>query len=133
VRRVLAVAILTSALLALLGVGSASAREFGTLYNDGQIYRTFGVPASLPHGGTDPIYSFTNGVEGQLSVSGVAPGDKGYHGGRWAVYVATFADGVDPYLLTSDEAVLAAAANGDLIVTRTPQADFRCPVLPGSS
>ncbi len=42
----------------------------------------------------------------------------------------TFNAGVTPYLLTSDEAVFAAEAAGDVTVTRTPDADFRCPVQP---
>jgi hypothetical protein len=36
---------------------------------------------------------------------------------------------VTPYLLTSDEAVAAAEAAGDVTVTRAPEADNRCPVL----
>jgi hypothetical protein len=65
-----------------------------------------------------------------LSVTAVAPGDGNYHGGRWAVYTVTFSQGVEPYLITSDEAVLTAEASGDVTVTRTPDADNRCPVLP---
>jgi hypothetical protein len=42
----------------------------------------------------------------------------------------TFEDGVTPYLLTSDEAVFAAEAAGDVTVIRDPGQDFRCPVLP---
>jgi hypothetical protein len=45
------------------------------LYHDGEIVRTFVVPSPLPHGGIDPLYTFTNGVDGQLSVTAVAPGD----------------------------------------------------------
>jgi hypothetical protein len=37
---------------------------------------------------------------------------------------------VAPYLLTSDEAVLAAAAAGDVTITRNPAADFLCPIQP---
>ena len=59
---------------------------------------------------------------------GVAPGDAGYRGGHWAVFVVTW--NVAPYLLTSDEAVLAAAAAGDVTVTRNPAADFLCPIQP---
>lgn len=36
--------------------------------------------------------------------------------------------GVTQYLLTSDEAVMAAQAAGDVTVTRAPDADFRCPI-----
>jgi hypothetical protein len=85
---------------------------------------------AIPHGGTDPFYMVTNGAEGQLGIAGVAPGDGPYHGGSWAVNLVTFNEGVDPYLLTSDEAVFEAEAAGDVTVTRNGDADFRCPVLP---
>ena len=128
-RRLIAVSVLASALIAV-AAGPAPARTFGYLYHDGELVRTFGLPAKTPHGGIDPLYSVTNGVSGQVSITAVAPGDTGYHGGRWAVYSVTFVNGVDPYLLTSDEAVMAAEAAGDVTVIRTPDADNRCPVLP---
>ena len=62
-------------------------------------------PAS-PGRGVDAIYPVIGGVAGQLAVTAAAPGDN-YHGGRWAVHVVTW--NTAPYLLTSDEAVLAAA------------------------
>ena len=128
-RRLIAVSVLAGALIAL-AAGPAPAKTFGHLYHDGELVRTFGLPAETPHGGIDPLYSVTNGVSGQVSITAVAPGDTGYHGGRWAVYSVTFVNGVDPYLLTSDEAVMAAEAAGDVTVIRTPDADNRCPVLP---
>jgi hypothetical protein len=42
----------------------------------------------------------------------------------------TFNTGVTPYLLTSDEDVAAAEAAGDVTVTRQPEMDNRCPVMP---
>jgi hypothetical protein len=128
-RKLIAAGFVIGALLALVA-GPASAKEFGSLYHDGELVRTFGAPAALPHGGIDPLYSVTNGVGSQVDITAVAPGDKGYHGGRWAVYTVTFSEGVAPYLLTSDEAVLAAESAGDVTVTRTPDGDNRCPVLP---
>jgi hypothetical protein len=128
-RKLIAIGALVVGIL-IVATGPAQAKEFGGLYHDGDVVRTFVPPASLPHGGIDPLYSFTNGIEGQLSVTAVAPGDGTYHGGRWAVYAVTFTTGVDPYLITSDEAVLAAEAAGDVTITRTPDADNRCPVLP---
>jgi hypothetical protein len=108
---------------------SADAPPRGRLYLDGEIVRTIALPASTPHGGIDPLYQVTNGTAEQLSIAGVGPGDPGYHGGRWAVYVVTFNPGVTPYLLTSDEDVMAAEAAGDVTVTRHPELDNRCPVL----
>jgi hypothetical protein len=101
----------------------------GFLYHDGMVVGTVVVPANVPAGsGTDPFYKVTNGVDGQLGIAGVAPGDGPYHGGDWQVYTVTFNDGVTPYLLTSDEAVLAAEMSGEVTVTRVPSADFRCPI-----
>lgn len=125
----IAVALFGVALLAsLVFAMPAQAKEFGMLYLNDETVRTFGVPAHLPHGGTDPLYVVTNGVDGQIGIAGVGPGEQAFSGGDWAVYEVTFT--VDPYLLTSDEDVAAAQAAGDVIVERTADADFRCPVLP---
>ena len=112
-------------IVALAGPAGAEAGK-GFLFVDGQVFGTTVPPAPLPHGGNDPLYSVTNGVEGQFGIAGVGPGQPGYNGGAWAVHRVTFT--VAPYLLTSDEAVAAALAAGDVTVTRTPAADFRCPV-----
>lgn len=121
---------LMMAALLLVAAPAHATVGFGLLYHDGDIVRTVVNPAPLPNGGTDPFYSVTNGVEGQLGIAGVAPGDPGYTGGDWAMNLVTFNDGVEPYLLTSDEAVFAAEAAGDVTVTRAPELDFRCPVQP---
>jgi len=105
--------------------GNAAA-SFGQLYHDGDVVRTVVTPTSTPGQGVDPIFAIPNGATGQLSVTSVAPGAPDYHGGRWAVHVVSW--NVDPYLLTSDEAVAAAQASGDITVTRAPEADFVCPV-----
>jgi hypothetical protein len=103
----------------------------GSLFHDGAVVRTVVVPAHVEAGsGSDPFFEVTNGAPGQLGIAGVAPGDGPYHGGDWQVWVVTFKAGVTPYLLTSDEAVAAAAAAGDVTVTRMPEADFRCPIQP---
>lgn len=120
--------------VAALPAGAASSRaggDFGRLYLDGRVVRTLGVPAALPRGGLDPLYVLPAGAApGQLAVTAVGPGTGDYHGGSWAIYVVRWAAGVTPYLLTSDEAVDAAAAAGDITLTRDAAADFRCPVLP---
>jgi hypothetical protein len=105
--------------------GNAAA-TFGQLYHDGVVVRTVVTPTSTPDKGVDPIFAFSSGVAGQLSVTSVAPGSPGYHGGRWAVYVVSW--NTTPYLLTSDEAVASAETAGDITVTRMPAADFVCPV-----
>ncbi len=125
-----AAAVLTFAPLALAGPASADSTNsvgagFGRLYYDDTVVRTVLTPASQPGKGVDPIYPIMGGVAGQMPVTGAAPGDN-YHGGRWAVHLVTW--NVAPYLLTSDDAVLAAAAAGHVTITRMPGADFVCPV-----
>ena len=128
----LAPTLLALATLALLpGLAAAERSPRAMLYLDGETVRTFVVPAHVPPGsGTDPLFMVTNGVQGQLGIAGVGPGQPGYHGGRWAVYLVTFNAGETPYLLTSDEGVDAAEAAGDVTVTRAPTMDNRCPVQP---
>jgi hypothetical protein len=115
-------------LLILAIAAPASAKEFGTIYVDGVAYRTFGTPASVPDGtGTDPIVSFTNFEQG--GVAQFAPG-PGSHGGRWQVWMATWADPAEARLLTDFDDVLAEADADNLTLVRAPEADFRCPILP---
>jgi hypothetical protein len=125
-RKGIVAAVVTAvAVLALVGPAAAKTGK-GQLFLDGQVVGTVVNPASLPHGGTDPFFMVTNGVQGQLGIAGVGPGQPGYTGGDWAVHRVTFT--VSPYLLTSDEDVMAAQAAGDVTITRVPEADFRCPI-----
>jgi hypothetical protein len=129
-RKMIPIAAVVGAVL-LFGQASAQASVgTGLLFHDGTTIRTVVVPVSIPDQGTDPFYQVTNGAAGQLGIAGVAPGDGPYHGGAWQVFAVTFNQGVTPYLLTSDEAVFAAKAAGDVTVTRVDAADFRCPVQP---
>ncbi len=115
--------------LAVAAPAMADPAVHGTIFHDGAVVGTIVVSAPVPAGsGLDPFYVVTNGVTGQLGIAGVAPGDGPYHGGDWQVWLVTFKSGVTPYLLTSDEAVFAAAASGGVTVTRVPDKDFRCPV-----
>lgn len=97
---------------------------FGELYYQDMIVGTVIPPASAPKEGRDNLYV----VPGQLAVIGVAPGNTDYHGGHWAFHSVEW-NGT-PYLLTSEEEVLAAAMAGDVTVTRVPSMDFLCPVQP---
>jgi hypothetical protein len=115
-------------LLALALALPVAGKEFGTVYAEGDAYRTFGNPARVDPGtGTDNIISFTNFSQG--GVAEFAPG-KGSHGGRWAVWMATWADPADAHLLTDFDDVLALVNAGDITLVRAPDADFRCPILP---
>ena len=100
----------------------------GCCYYKGNVVRTVVPPASNPKTGRDNFYGITNGVAGQKGVVGVAPGDTDYHGGHWKFHAVMFT--VTPYLLTSEAAVLAAAAAGDVTITRDPEGDFKCPIQP---
>jgi hypothetical protein len=98
-------------------------------YYQGRIVRTVVPPASNPNAGIDNFYGFpAAAAAGQKGVVGVAPGAPGYHGGHWKFFAVTW--NVTPYLLTSEAAVLAAAAAGDVTITRVPENDFKCPIQP---
>jgi hypothetical protein len=114
--------------LLTLSVSAASRAAFGNLYYDGEIVRTVVPPAAMPFQGRDNLYPIMNGVGSQLPVAAVAPGDRDYHGGQWAVHLVDW--NVDPYLLTSEAEVLAAADAGDVTITRVPENDFKCPIQP---
>jgi hypothetical protein len=119
-----------AALLSLVLVAPAGAREFGTIYAEGDAYRTFGIPARVDPGtGTDPIVAFTNFDQG--GVAQYAPG-QGSHGGRWAVWLATWVEPADAHLLTDFDDVMDLVDDGDLVLVRAPDADFRCPILPNA-
>ena len=128
------VAILAAAAVTAILAAPVSAKEFGTLYAEGETFRTFGNPAHVDPGtGTDPIFTFENSTNpDQLSVAQYAPG-AGSHGGRWAVYHATWTASGDPStLVTSHDQLQALVDAGDLTVVRDEAADFRCPILPNA-
>jgi hypothetical protein len=127
--RMAGTALVVAGLLTAVGTQAALGAEpgFGNLYLNGHVVGTVVPPAQVtPGSGLDPFYKVTNGASGQLGIAGVGPGEPGFHGGDWAVFTVTF--NVTPYLLTSGSAVAAAAANGDVTVTRQPAQDFRCPI-----
>ncbi len=115
-------------LLLFFSTNVAAQVGFGALYLDGGVVGTVVPPAASPMEGRDPIYPITNGVDDQLPVAGTGPGHRDYHGGQWAVHLVTFLVDVDPYLLTSEEDVMAAYYDGDVTITRVMEADFKCPI-----
>lgn len=100
----------------------------GCCFYEGTTVRTVVPPASFPREGTDDFFAVVGGVSGQKAIVAVVPGDDGYRGGHWAFHRVTW--NVAPYLLDSDDAVVAAAAAGAVAVTRVPENDFRCPIQP---
>jgi hypothetical protein len=123
----------TASLLAITAVaGPVAARDFGAVYANDAIYRTFGNAANVPDGtGTDPFATFTNSTNpDQRGVAAFAPGSPtGHHGGRWAVYRATWTSGDASELVTSWSELQSYVASGALSLVRAEAADFRCPVL----
>ena len=112
--------------------GPVSARTFGAVYANDAVYRVFGNAANVPDGtGTDPFAKFTNSTNtDQFGVAEFAPGSPtGHHGGRWAVYRATWISGDASTLVTSWSQLQSLVASGEVSLDRTPAADFRCPVL----
>jgi hypothetical protein len=127
-------AVLVALVVLIVVAAPVGARSFGTLYAEGEIYRTFGAPAKVDPGtGTDPIYTFTNSSNAdQLSVARFAPGE-GSHGGRWAVFHATWVSAEDAGVLITDfETLESFASQGLLTIVRDEAADFRCPILPNT-
>jgi hypothetical protein len=125
--------------LAIGIAGSASAAGLGPphqgFYIDGSVYRTIGTPTDLtgtgaPDSSFQPLYALdADPMGGLLDVATAAPGDPGFRGGRWAVYAVTW--NVAPVQLTSDEQVLAYAANGWISISSEPVKRFECPVIQG--
>jgi hypothetical protein len=112
--------------------GPVGAATFGAVYANDQIYRVFGNAANVPDGtGTDPFAKFTNSTNAeQFGVAEFAPGSPtGHHGGRWAVYRATWTSGDPSTLVTSWSELATYVASGQLTLVRDAAADFRCPVL----
>lgn len=124
------------ALVALVGLAVAAVSPLqakvgmGNLFYAGEIVRTVVVPAPIPFGGRDNFYAVMEGAAGQLGVAGSAPGAEGYRGGAWAFHAVIWNVEIEPYLLMSEEDVIAAYEAGEVVVERIEAADFRCPVQP---
>lgn len=129
-RRLVTALAVIAAVLSVSAVATAARPGFvfpaGCCYYEGTIVRTVVTPSAFPNEGTDPFYAVMGGVPDQKAVVGLAPGDEGYNGGHWAFNSVTW--NVAPYLLTSEDAILAAQAAGDVTVTRVPANDFLCPI-----
>ena len=105
---------------------SGNARvTFGQLLYEGEVVRTVVTPAAIPGRGVDDLYVFP-GVASQTPITSVAPGDRDYHGGRWAFHAVTWS--TTPYPLSSESDVLAAEMAGHVTIERVEEMDFVCPV-----
>ena len=124
----------SAALVAALALaGPVGAKDFGTIFANDAVYRTFGNPANVPDGtGTDPFAKILNSTNpAQVGVAAFAPGSAGnHHGGRWAVHEATWTATGDPStLITSWTQLEDLVAAGQVDLVRVEADDFRCPVL----
>ncbi len=122
------VVMLTMAFGSAVMADSPASANFGFLFYDGITVRTVVPPAAMPKPGRDNLYVVMDGVANQLGIAAVAPGDRDYHGGKWAFHSVEWQ--TVPYLLTSEEEVLEAADSGDVTIMRIPSNDFKCPIQP---
>lgn len=122
-RRLMATAILGGALIASSATSVFAGEPIKTqIWLDGAQVRTLLPPAATPGEGTDAFFM----VPGTGGVAAVGPGDLGYHGGHWAVYLVSW--NVSMYPLTSYDAIADAESAGDIEITRNAGADFLCPI-----
>jgi len=124
-RMLATIALIASLIFALSAPALASSPVvFDQIWLDGVKVRTLLPPAATPKEGTDAFYM----VPGTGGVAAVGPGDVGYHGGHWKVFVVSWK--VTPRLLTSVTEILAAEKAGDITIKRNAAADFLCPIQP---
>ena len=100
-------------------------------YVDDVRYRTVGTPTDFfgtgaPESTYDKIYNLGTGI----NVADSKPGDRDFNGGRWLVYVVTWAGGVAPVQYTNVEQIYAAEDAGLLTINPDPVKAFFCNVAP---
>jgi hypothetical protein len=134
---------LIAALFALARPVGASNVTPNAIWADGRLYGTVVTLTSLPDRGKfDTIYNFSGGgLRGQRSIADAKPGDQDFNGGRWEVHFVSYTaaglahfdpdgDGVANYELTSDSALMSAAASGYLSVDPNVARRFVCTLNP---
>ncbi len=94
----------------------------GSIYLNGALVRTILTPSATPRAGVDNFYK----VAGVGGVAAVGPGTGQYHGGHWKVFLVSGSTAG----LTSETAILQAATNGLVTITRAASQDFNCPIQP---
>jgi hypothetical protein len=90
-------------------------------------YLDFGPVKLKPGNKVAPLWSVTNGVQGQYNIVDVVPGQSGYSP-LWSVTLLTWKSAVAPRLLTSAAAARKALAAGDVSAKR-PGIVVNCPVI----
>ena len=74
-----------------------------------------------------PIWTFTNGVDGQRNIADVVPGTTDYPP-LWAVIEVTWTAGAEPTLVRSFEQLQRARQAGDVTLKKTPMV-VNCPFV----
>jgi hypothetical protein len=90
-------------------------------------YFDFGPIKLKPGNKVEPIWTFTNGTDGQHNIIDTVPGQKDYTP-LWQVNQVTWAAGKTPRVLKSADAVRKALAAGELEIKQTATV-VNCPVL----
>lgn len=121
--------------VAIASTAFAGGPPAGSIYVDGQLFRTVGTPTDFSNTGApassyDTIYDFGGVIP---SVADAKPGDQDFNGGRWMVYAASFAEGVTPYQILSYEDLQDAIGAGDVLVSEQVVKMFECPLIPAKS
>jgi hypothetical protein len=114
------------------GLGNKAPNFSAGVYADGEAWGTKGtttLPAPNENNtqSFDKLFSFTNGVDGQLAVAEAAPGNPNYNGGRWSGQSVTWNEGTTPVLLTSYADIQDHMH--ELTIEETGSY-FQCPLLP---
>jgi hypothetical protein len=114
------------------GLGNKAPNFSAGVYADGEAWGTKGtttLPAPNENNAQsfDKLFSFTNGVNGQLPVAEAAPGNPNYNGGRWSGQSVTWNDPNNAVLLTSYADIPAHIDELSIVETGNY---FQCPLLP---
>jgi len=137
-------AVLVFAMTAATATAGPAVKVQDAIWAHDALYDTVVTDTSFtapPQHSTDIIYSFMmSGLDGQRSVAEAAPGDPGFNGGRWDVYIVTFTpagvavhdpdgDGLVNFELTNAEDVLLHEQLGHLVINPA-NFYFECPMIP---
>jgi hypothetical protein len=110
---------------ALLGFGQT--RHAGFAKGKTIHYYELGAVKVAPGNEVLPIWTFTNGVDGQRNIADVVPGKTAYPP-LWAVVEVTWKSGVQPRLVRSFEQLQQARKAGDVTLERTSTV-VNCPFV----
>jgi hypothetical protein len=109
----------------LLGFGQT--RHAGFAKGKRIHYYELGVVKVAPGNEILPIWTFTNGVEGQRNIADVVPGTTDYPP-LWAVIEVTWKRGAERTLVRSFEQLQRAQKAGDVTLEKTPMV-VNCPFV----